>query len=132
MTPAPSIAPAPSSTERHFQTGWTLLRDGKYNAAAAELALAASGTEPLASDARYFQAIALTKARRAKEAETAIVAFLNNAPTSTRRGRAAVMLGRLLAARGDTKSARAWFSSALGDPDASVAGAAKAELGKLP
>ncbi|MFN0248517.1 MAG: tetratricopeptide repeat protein [Kofleriaceae bacterium] len=129
--PAPSIAPAPSSTEQHFQAGWALLRDGKYKAAAAELAIAASGTEPLASDARYFQAIALTKAGDVKEAEAALVAFLNQAPTSTRRGRAAVMLGRLIAARGDGKSARAWFTSALGDPDASVAGAAKAELAKL-
>ncbi len=131
-TPTPSLAPTTaSSSEQHFQTGWALLRDNKYSAAADELALAAAGTGPLASDARYFQAVALTKANRTKEAETALVAFLDRAPTSARRGRAAVMLGRLIAARGDTTSARAWFTSALDDPDASVAGAARAELAKL-
>jgi hypothetical protein len=41
------------------------------------------------------------------------------------------MLGRLIAARGDATSARAWFTAALGDPDASVAGAAKADLARL-
>ncbi len=128
----PSIATKPTSSgERHFQAGWALLRDHKYAAAADELALAAAGTGPLASDARYFQAVALTKAGRAKDAEAALVAFLDGAPTSTRRGRASVMLGRLIAARGDTKSARAWFTAALADPDASVAGAAKAELSRL-
>ncbi|MGE0397603.1 MAG: tol-pal system YbgF family protein [Kofleriaceae bacterium] len=131
-TPTPSLAPTTaSSSEQHFQTGWALLRDNKYSAAADELALAAAGTGPLALDARYFQAVALTKANRTKEAETALVAFLDRAPTSARRGRAAVMLGRLIAARGDTTSARAWFTSALDDPDASVAGAARAELAKL-
>ena len=59
------------------------------------------------------------------------MAFLDHAASSTRRGRASVMLGRLIAARGDAHSARAWFTSALSDPDASVAGAAKAELAKL-
>lgn len=128
----PSIATKPtSSSEQHFQAGWALLRDNKYSAAADELAIAAAGDGPLASDARYFQAVALTKAGRAKEAEGALVAFLDGAPTSTKRGRASVMLGRLLIARGDTKSARAWFTAALGDPDASVAGAAKAELAKV-
>jgi TolA-binding protein len=107
------------------------LRDDQYAAAADELAIAASGSGPLASDARYFQAVALTKAGRAKEAEGALVAFLDGAPTSTKRGRASVMLGRLIAARGDTRSARAWLTAALGDPDAAVAGAAKAELAKL-
>lgn len=128
----PSIATKPtSSSEQHFQAGWALLRDNRYSAAADELAIAAAGDGPLASDARYFQAVALTKAGRAKEAEAALVAFLDGAPTSTKRGRASVMLGRLLIARGDTKSARAWFTAALGDPDASVAGAAKAELAKV-
>lgn len=126
--PAPAVA---TSTEQHFRTGWALLRDNQYGAAADELALAAAGSEPLAADARYFQAVALTKAGRAREAEAALVAFLDAAPGSTRRGRAAVMLGRLIAARGDARSARSWFVTASTDADASVAGAAKAELAKL-
>lgn len=129
--PPPAVPLVASSTEQHFRTGWALLRDNKYSAAADELAIAASGDGPLAPDARYFQAVALTKAGRANEAEAALVAFLDGAPSSTRRGRASIMLGRLIAARGDTKSARAWFTAALGDPDSSVAGAAKAELAKI-
>ena len=127
----PAQPPVASSTEEHFRAGWALLRDNKFGAAADELGLAATGTEPLAADARYLQAVALTKAGRPRDAETALVAFLDTAPSSTRRGRAAIMLGRLIAARGELASARAWFSSAAADADASVAGAAKAELAKL-
>ena len=129
-TPTSSLAPA-TPTEQHFRAGWALLRDANYVAAADELGLAAAGDEPLASDARYFQAVALTKAGRTREAEAALVGFLDRAAGSARRGRAAVMLGRLLAARGDTAAARTWFSTALEDTDANVATAAKAGLAAL-
>jgi TolA-binding protein len=129
---APPATPAlPSATEQHFQRGTQLLRDGKPADAAAELALAAdASSDPLATDARYFQAVALVKANRPAEAERAVLAFLDHAPTSPRRGRAAVMLGRLLATH-DQGSARAWFAAALHDSDASVAAAARAGLDSL-
>ena len=138
-TPAPSLAeeptgvPAkhtPSATEQHFAAGWALLKDGKAAEAARELGVAADsdGDPSLAADARYFQAVALARAGRKTEAETALVAFLDHAPKSLRRGRAAVMLAKLIAERGDRKSARAWFESALGDPDPAVVAAARAGL----
>ena len=117
----------------HFSTGWQLLRAGKSAEAARELAAAADagGDDPLAGDARYFEAVALTKAGRKTEAEHALVAFLDRSPHALRRGRAAVMLGRLIAERGDTAAARAWFDSATHDPDPAVAAAAKAGLTTL-
>jgi TolA-binding protein len=120
-----------SPTEESFRAGYALLRANNHAAAAVELGKAADGDGPLASDARYFQAIALTKAGRGAEAERALVAFLDRAPTSVRRGRAAVMLARRLVGRGDPKSARAWFESALGDADPTVAAAARAGLDSL-
>ena len=59
------------------------------------------------------------------------IAFLDHAPTSVRRGRAAVMLGRLLVGRGDRKTARAWFESASGDADPAVAAAGRAGIASL-
>jgi TolA-binding protein len=114
----------------HFSTGWQLLRTGKSADAARELAAAADagGDDPLAGDARYFEAVALTKAGRKTEAEHALVAFLDRSPHALRRGRAAVMLGRLIAERGDKTAARTWFDSATHDADPDVAAAAKAGL----
>lgn len=121
----------PTSTERHFQRGWTLLREGKANEAAAELAIAAGGTDALADDARYFQAVALVRAGRAVEAERVLVEFLTRAPTSLRAGRAALLVGKLARDRGAAADARRWFELALRDGDATIAAAAKAHLESL-
>jgi Tfp pilus assembly protein FimV len=72
------------------------------------------------------------KAGRKTEAEHAYVAFLDRTRDSLRRGRAAVALARLIAERGDAKSARAWFESALADGDPDVVAAAKAGIATLP
>ncbi|MBV8758891.1 MAG: tetratricopeptide repeat protein [Deltaproteobacteria bacterium] len=134
--PAPAIgsgARAPTATEQHFAAGWALLKRGNAAEAARELGTAADsdGDPALAADARYFQAVALSRAGRKTEAERALVAFLDRAPHSIRRGRAAVMLGKLIAERGDAKSARAWFESALGDADPAVVAAARTGLASL-
>jgi TolA-binding protein len=131
-----TIAPAPSAhatVERHFQAGYAALRANRADAAAAELAAAADAdpADPLAVDARYLEGVALVQAHRPGEAERALVAFLDLAPTSLRRGRAAVMLGRLIADRGDNRAARTWFEAALHDGDAGVAAAARAGLDAL-
>jgi TolA-binding protein len=135
LEPAPAIATAKtkSKTEAHFQTGWALLRAGKARDAAVELAAAADAdpSDPLAADARYFQAVALVRAGETRAAERVLVAFLDKAPTSLRRGRAAVLLGKLIRDRGDAKSARAWFESATNDSDPAIAAAAKAHLDAL-
>ena len=111
----------------------SLLKANKPADAARELAaaVAAAPDDPLAADARYFLAVALTKAGRKTEAEQTLVAFLDRAPKSIRRGRAAVMLARLIAERGDNASARAWFESALTDADPSVVAAARAGIAAL-
>ena len=100
-----------NALEQHFAAGWALLRAGKSAEAARELAAAADagGDDPLAGDARYFEAVALTRAGRKTEAEHALVAFMDRSPHAVRRGRAAVMLGRLIAERGDAATARSWF-----------------------
>jgi TolA-binding protein len=133
-SPSPPPSPSPKSTiEQHFQTGWQLLKSNQPAEAARELGAAADagGDDPLAADARYFQAIALVKAGRKTEAEHAYIAFLDKARDSLRRGRAAVALARLIAERGDTKSARAWYESALLDADPDVVAAARAGMAAL-
>lgn len=132
----PALAPkltGPSEVERRFQAGMALLKANKPAEAARELVAAADagGEDPLASDARYFAAVALTKAGRKTEAERTLVGFIDHAPKSIRRGRAAVMLARLIAERGDKPAARAWFESALDDADASVVAAARAGIAAL-
>jgi TolA-binding protein len=129
----PAQPTGPSEVERRFQAGMALLKANKPSDAARELLAAADagGLDPLAADARYFAAVALTKAGRKTEAERALVTFIDRAPKSIRRGRAAVMLARLIAERGDKAAARAWFESALDDADASVVAAARAGIASL-
>ncbi|HEY0252535.1 MAG TPA: tetratricopeptide repeat protein, partial [Kofleriaceae bacterium] len=119
--------------EKHFTAGWALLQQNKPDEAARELETAArvGGDDPLAGDARYFEAVALTKAGRKTEAEHALVAFLDRSPRALRRGRAAVMLARLIAERGDVAGARTWFESAERDSDPAVEQAAKSGLAAL-
>jgi TolA-binding protein len=130
-TPAPSSA---SAVEQHFRTGWNLLKTDHPAEAARELGTAADldPAAPLAADARYLQATALVRAGRKTEAEHALVAFLDHAPSSLRRGRAELQLARLVAERGDTATARAWFKAAAADGDATVVAAANAGLAALP
>ncbi|MBL9020158.1 MAG: hypothetical protein JNL83_38590 [Myxococcales bacterium] len=125
---APAVDPV-TETERHFRAGAAALRANRLAEAAAELAAAAAGEGPLAVDGRYYQAVALIRAKRGAEAERALVQFLDKAPaSSTRRGRAAVMLAKLIADRGDAAGARGWYELAAKDPDPAVSAAAKAAL----
>jgi len=131
---SPPAANPKSELERHFQDGYALLKANKPADAAREFGAAADagGDAPLAADARYFEAMALVRAGRKTEAERALVAFLDRAPHSLRRGRATLSLARLIAERGDSASARNWYNAALGDPDPDVAAAARAALTALP
>jgi len=131
--PTPDRESADHALEQHFAAGWRLLKAGKPGEAARELAWAADagGDAELAGDARYFQAVALTRAGRKTEAERALVDFLDHAPHAARRGRAAVLLARLIAERGDRAAARAWFASAAHDRDPDVAAAARTGLDRL-
>lgn len=133
ITKPPVAVVKPLSIEQRFKRGWDLLRAGKAQQAADELGAAADASPeaPLAADARYFQAVALVRANDPRAAERVLVQFLDSSPTSLRRGRAAVLLGRLLAERGDPASARRWLESAATDPDPAIAAAAKAGLQNL-
>lgn len=125
----PPNASAGSDTETHFRAGAAALRANKLADAATELAAAAAGEGPLATDARYYQAVALIRAKRGAEAERALVMFLDRAPaSSTRRGRAAIMLAKLIADRGDAAGARAWYELAAKDADPTVSATARAAL----
>jgi TolA-binding protein len=133
---APDSAQAaspPSETESRFQEGWSLLKAGHFNDAAQQLGAAvdADPSSPLAEDARYFQAVALARAGKPGDAEHVLTTFLDRNPRSLRRGRASVMLGWLLAQRGERDAARGRFEDATGDPDAQVAASAHAGLAAL-
>ena len=52
------------------------------------------------------------KAGRKTEAEKALIAFLDHAKLSIRRGRATLILARLIAERGDLPTARNWYTAA--------------------
>jgi TolA-binding protein len=128
-----SAAPTPSETESRFSEGWSLLRAGHFNDAATQLGAAvdADPTSALAEDARYLEAIALARAGKPAEAEHVLTAFLERNPRSLRRGRASVMLGWLLAQRGERDAARGRFQDAVDDADAQVAASARAGLAAL-
>jgi TolA-binding protein len=130
----PTAAPRTTSEiEKRFQAGWALLKQGKAKEAAVELGAAADAapSDPLAVDARYFQAVAFVRAGQRADAERVLAAFLDRSPRSLRRGRAAVLLGRLLGERGDRAAAQKWLESAVGDPDPAIAAAARAGIETL-
>ncbi|HEY5932997.1 MAG TPA: hypothetical protein VIU61_00085 [Kofleriaceae bacterium] len=128
--PTTPTARTSSVIEQRFQAGWTLLKQGKATEAAIELGAAADAApnDPLAVDARYFQAVAHVRAGPRADAERVLLAFLDRSPRSLRRGRAVVLLGRLLGERGERTAAKKWLESALGDPDPAIAAAARAAL----
>jgi TolA-binding protein len=125
------LAPIATAGETHFQQGWSLLRAGKAREAAAELAIAADAGGPLAGDARYFEGVARARAGDLAGAERALVQFLDGKAPSSRRGRATLMLGKLLHDRGELGGARARFEAAVGDADPAIAAAARAHLEAL-
>ncbi|HTJ45321.1 MAG TPA: tetratricopeptide repeat protein [Kofleriaceae bacterium] len=130
---APAAAKPLSESEQSFTTGWALLRAGHFADAAQHFGAAVDSdpNSPLADDARYFQAVALARAGRTGDAEHVLTTFLDHAPRSLRRGRASLMLGWLLAARGERDAARARFDDAARDPDDSIAAGARAGLAAL-
>ncbi|MEO8705415.1 MAG: tetratricopeptide repeat protein, partial [Kofleriaceae bacterium] len=81
-TPEPARPCGVTVIEQRFQAGWALLKAGKARDAAHELGGAAdtAPNDPLAADARYFQAVALVRAGERSEAERVLVKFLDSAP----------------------------------------------------
>ena len=131
--PAATATVYPSRTELSFESGWHNLRSGNFGVAADDFgrAIAAEPDEPLAEDARYWYGVALARAGRRGAAERALADFLQRHPSSLRYGRAALMLGWMLAEDGDRAGARARFESAAASDDDDIQAQAKQGLDAL-
>ncbi|HEY4177999.1 MAG TPA: FecR domain-containing protein [Kofleriaceae bacterium] len=126
-------AVAPSSTpkrpnELEFDKGWQALNGGNFNGAATafEQAAKAAPNDPLAEDAWFWRASALTRAK-SSSATGALDAFVSRYPHSPRAGEASAMLGWLLLDR-DPDRAEKLFSAASNDRVAAVAASGKKGL----
>ncbi len=116
LGPAPTNAPQ-SETERQFQIGWAALR-AKDPAAAAQAfgaAADAGSGAPLAEDARFWRAVALSRAGQRADTRSALATFIDRYPGSPRLGEASAMLGWLLLKDGDAARAEKLFRVAERD-----------------
>jgi TolA-binding protein len=74
----------------------------------------------VAEDALYWQAVALARAGRSRQAIRAFEGFLGTYADSAHGGEASVMLGWLLLERGDREGAGRRFQAALDDRSPAV------------
>lgn len=128
---APALAASPQ--ELGFVEGWQAMRQQSFAAAADAFARAraAAPDGPLAEDAAFWHAVALTRLRRTADAIVALRGFIAAYPDTPRAGHAAVMLARLLIETGDLAEARRRFESAAHDRDPEVRAGASAGLDDL-
>ena len=92
---APRSAQEPSPAELAFSEGWQALRAVEYARAAAAMRRAweAAPTSALATDARYWEAVALARQGSVAQARAAMEEFLRRFPGSPRTGEVSAMLG---------------------------------------
>lgn len=130
--PKPVIEPvvSKSAAQQIFQTGWQALKTRDYARAAQSFsqALATDAGDPIAEDAAYWLAVALSYSGRSSEAEQAYLSFLHQFPASPRFGEASVAVGWAVFDRGDLPRARALFLSAKDDRVQKVSDSAKKGL----
>jgi len=123
-TPKPVVESNAAETdppaERAFRRGWAALREGHYAQAAEAFTDASMEGSPVREDATYWRAVALLRAGQATQAEAAFHAYLEAYAQGARSDEAALLLGRLLWARGDTKGAQPWLLKASRSKDATV------------
>jgi TolA-binding protein len=130
--PPEKLQEEPSASERIFAEAFDLLRAGDASGAADRLhEIDESSTDPIVEDAMYWRAIALARAKRGDEAESAMNRFLSKYPRSVRSGEVSVMLGWRLLDRGRTAEARARFEAAKDDASSRVRESAAAGLERL-
>ncbi len=128
-TPAQSAPPMDDPSEAAFREGWKALKSG--NTAAAESAFARAEKAPtsaVSEDARFWRAVALSRAGKNSEAIAAFRAFIAAHPHSARRGEASTLLGRLLLESGQHAAARERFLDAQHDARPEVKRAAESGL----
>lgn len=106
--------------ERAFRKGWGSLRAGDFDEAAEAFGRAIVKGSEVREDASYWRAIALLRAGKATEAERAFEAYLGEYSSGRRGDEAALLLGRLRWARGDTKGAQPWLQRASDGSDPAV------------
>ncbi len=108
--PKPALA-APGEAE--FRAGWTALKAGDPESAAAsfEAARQAQGSA-VAEDASFWEGIALARAGQSRRAIVALRRFVTRYPSSSRAGEAAAKLGWLLYDAGELDAAARQFESA--------------------
>lgn len=126
---APKIVRAKRPIELLFDEGWAALAAGDAAKAAAVFDRAAKSApdDPLAEDARFWHASALTRAK-SSGAAAALDAFLARHGSSPRAGEASAMLGWLVIDR-DLDRAERLFKAAENDRAAAVRASAKKGLG---
>ncbi len=130
----PAAVPPPASeAERQFQDGWAALRarDPVTAVPAFQRAATAAGTAPLGEDARFWHAVALSRAGRKGEARTALAGFVSAYPASPRAGEAAAMLGWALLDEGDLTGAATHFRAAARDKVSEVRASGEAGLAAI-
>lgn len=118
--------------ERAFRRGWASLREGNYAQAATAFADASLEGSPVREDATYWRAVAELRAGRSTRAEQSFEAYLEAYPRGSRADEAALLLGRLLWARGDTEGAQPWLQRASASADPAVRGKAQGLLQSPP
>lgn len=124
---------AMSPAERAFLDGWTALRQGRHQIAAAYFTRAAeeSGGATSASlleDARFWRAVALARAGQHPQAVAALRDFLRQHPGSARAGEATVILGWQLLREGQLDEAQRCFEAAASDPHSAIRDNARSGL----
>ncbi len=121
----PDLKTAISPAERAFLDGWTALRQGHHQAAAACFTRAAEQSNGAASvslleDARFWRAVALARAGQHPPAVAALRDFLRQHPGSARAGEATVILGWQLLREGQLDEAQRCFEAAASDPHSAI------------
>jgi TolA-binding protein len=138
--PAPTDVEAPVSlapswtAASGFEAGWSALHDGDPVAAATAFGevLDRAPSDPLAEDASFWRAVALSRAEHTTEARAALERFVHTYPRSVRTPEASVMLGWLLLSSGDRDEARAMFERGANDPAERVRASAARGLAAIP
>ncbi len=90
---ASSSARRPSTDELAFQEAWASLQKGDYASAAKRLEQV-QGDAPIAEDAAFWRAIALSKGGDRERASQALENFMSRYPSSRRRGEVEAALTR--------------------------------------
>jgi TolA-binding protein len=131
--PAPLRKPAISAAELAFMDGWTALRQGRHQDAAASFSRAAeqcerTGNSSLLEDARFWRAVSLARSGQRQPAIAALRDFLGHHPAAARFGEATVILGFQLLRNAQLDEAQRCFESAASDSHPQIRENARAGL----